>query len=122
MLTYMLPFELLIRDIKTNDLTTSQSNSIKSKLLDTAFTSYSFMERKIPFSNLNVAESNTLQNLTKNKNLKLKTNIKHILSDFTNFKKFDIGENNQLNFLMKSEKKLKDIIKPLYQKGCLTKK
>ena len=122
MLTYMLPFELLICDIKTNDLTTSQSSSIKSKLLDTAFTSYSFMERKIPFSNLNVAELNTLQNLTKNKNLKLKTKIKDILSDFTNFKKFEIGENNQLNFLMKSEKKLKDIIEPLYQKECLTKK
>ena len=29
---YMLPFELLFRDIKTNDLTASQSSSIKLKL------------------------------------------------------------------------------------------
>ena len=49
---YMLPFELLFRDIKTNHLTTSQSSSIKSKFLDTAFTSYNFFERKRPVSNL----------------------------------------------------------------------
>ena len=42
---YMLLFELLFRDIKTNDLTGSQSTFIKSKLLDTAFTSYHFFER-----------------------------------------------------------------------------
>ena len=39
---FILPFELLFRDIKTNDLTTSQSRSIKSKLLNTPFTSYNF--------------------------------------------------------------------------------
>ena len=41
---YMLPFELLFPDIKTNDLAASQSNFIKSKFLDTAFTSYNFFE------------------------------------------------------------------------------
>ena len=38
--------ELLFRDIKTNDLTTLQSISIKSKLLDTVFTSYNLFEEK----------------------------------------------------------------------------
>ena len=66
---YMLPFELLFRDIKTNDLTTSQRSSIKSKLLDTAFTSYNFFKRKRPVSNLSEAELSALENLTKNKNL-----------------------------------------------------
>ena len=37
-------------------------------------------------------------------------------------KKLEIDENKQINFLLNSEKKLKDIIKPLYQKECLTKK
>ena len=64
----MLPFELLFRDIKTNDLTTSQSSSIKSKILDTAFTSYNFFGRKRPVSNLSEAELNALENFTKNKN------------------------------------------------------
>ena len=136
---YMLPFELLFRDIKTNCLTTSQSSSIKSKLLDTAFTSYNVFERIRPVGNLNEAELNALENLTKNKNLVIqkadkgntvviinkndyKTKIKNILSDSTKFKKLEFGDNKQLTFLINSEKKLKDIIKPLYQKQCLTKK
>ena len=80
-------------------------------------------------SNLSVAELNALQNLTKYKNLVIqrankcntvviinkndyKTKIKDI-SNSIEFKKLEIGENN---FLINSEKKLKDIIKPLYQK------
>ena len=66
---YMLPFELLFYDIKTNDLTTSQSSSLKSKLWDTAFTSYNFLERKRPVCYLSEAELNALENLTKNKNV-----------------------------------------------------
>ena len=60
---YMLPFELLFPNIKTNDLAASQSNFIKSKFLDTAFTSYNFFERNRPVSNLNDAELNILENL-----------------------------------------------------------
>ena len=135
----MLPFELLFRDIKTNDLTTSQSSSIKSKLLDTAFTSYDFLKRKRPVSNLREAELNALENLTKNKNLLIqkadkgntvvninkndyKTKIKNILSDSTKFNKFEFGDNKHLNFLINSEKNFKDFIKSLYQKERLTKK
>ena len=73
----MLPFELLFRNIKTNDLTTSQSSSIKSKLLDTAFTSYDFLKRKRPVSNLREAELNALENLTKNKNLLIQKARQH---------------------------------------------
>ena len=51
-----------------------------------------------------------------------KTKIKNISSDSTKFKKLEFGDNKQLNFLINSEKKLKDIIKPLYKKECLTKK
>ena len=111
----MLPFELLFGEIKTNDLTTSQSSSIKSKFLDTAFTSYNFFERKRPVSNLGEAELNALENLTKNTNLVIqkvdngntvviinkndyKTKIKNILSGSTKFKRLEFGDNNQLNF------------------------
>ena len=51
-----------------------------------------------------------------------KTKIKNILSDSTKFKKLEFDDNKQLNFLINSEKKLKDIFKPLYQRECLTKK
>ena len=63
----MTSFELLFRKIKTNDLTTSQTSSIKSKLLGTAFTSYNIFERKRSVSNLSEAELNALENLTENK-------------------------------------------------------
>ena len=103
------------------------------------FTSYNFFERIRPVSNLNEAELDALENLTKNKNLVIqkadkgntvviinkndnKTKIKNILSDSTKFKKLEFGDNKQLNFLINNEKKLKDVIKPLYQKECLTKK
>ena len=107
---YILPFELLFRDIKTNDLTTSQSSSIKSKLLDIAFTSNNFFERKRPVSNLSEAELNALENLTKKKKLVIqkvdkgntvviinkndnKTKMKDILSDSTEVKKLEFGDN-----------------------------
>ena len=106
----MLPFELLFRNIKTNALTASQRNSTESKRLDTAFTSYNFFERKRLVSNLNEAELNALENLTKNRNYVIqkvekgntgviinkndyKTKMKDTLSDSTKFKKLEIGEN-----------------------------
>ena len=133
---FILTFELLFCDIKTNDLTTSQSSSIKAKHSDTAFTTCNFFERKRFVSE---AEFNAFKNLTKNKNLVIqkadknntvfiinksdyKTKIKDILSDSIKFKKLEIDENKQLNFLLNSEKKLKDIIQPLYQKEWLPKK
>ena len=99
-----------------------------TKLLNTAFTSYNFFER-----NFFEAELNALGNLTKNKNLVIqkvdkgntvviinkndyKTKTKNILSDSTKFKKLEFGDNKQLNFLINSEKELKNIIKLLYQK------
>ena len=101
--------------------------------MDTAFTSYKLSERKRSVSNLSEAESNALENLTKIKNLVIhkaekdnivviinkndyKTKIKDRLSNSAKLKKLEIVENKQLNFLINSEKTLKDIIKPLHQK------
>ena len=98
---YMLPFELLFRDIKTNDLATSNSSSIKSKLLGIAFTSY--------------IEKKTCQKFTKSKTLLIqkgdkgntvvivykndyKTKIKNILFDSPKFKELETDENKQLDF------------------------
>ena len=118
-------------------MTTSQNNSIKFRPLETKFTSYNFFKRKRHGSNLSETELNAFENLTKNKNLlnkkagkvntvvkkkDYKTKIKYILSNSTKFKKLEIGENKQLNFLISSEKKLKEFIKILYQKECITKK
>ena len=37
---FMLPFELLFRDIKNSDLSIPQTKAVKSKILDTAFSSF----------------------------------------------------------------------------------
>ena len=101
--------------------------------MDTAFTSYKLSERKRSVSNLSEAESNALENLTKNKNLVIhkaekdnivviinkndyETKIKDRLSNSAKLKKLEIVENKQLKFLINNEKTLKDIIKPLHQK------
>ena len=55
----------------------------------------------------------------------IKIKLKIILltfSDSTKIKELEIDENKKLNFLSNSEKKLKDITKPLYQEECVTKK
>lgn len=45
--------------------------------------------------------------------------MKHLLSDSTNFEKFNIEENEQIKFILSSGKRLNDIIKTLH--GCFTK-
>ena len=43
---YMVSFELLYRDIKTTNLNTIQNETIKTKLLDTAFSSFDTFKKK----------------------------------------------------------------------------
>ena len=105
--------------------------------MDTAFTSCNFFERKRPVSNLSEVGLNASEDLTKNKKLVIQKadkgntvviinknayKTKNILSDFTKFKKIEFGDDKQLNSLTNSERKLKDIIKLLYQKECLTRR
>ena len=47
--------------------------------------------------------------------------MKAIISDRTKFEKFDIQEEKHLNFILNKEKRLREIIKPLHEKGCFTK-
>ena len=50
-----------------------------------------------------------------------KNKIKDIISDSGKFEKLNIEEDKQLNFLINSEKKLKDILKKFFKIGCLDK-
>ena len=66
---FMLPFELLFRDIKNTDLSILQTKAVKSKILDTAFSSFdSFNNNKVR-SNLSKEELKALHNLCKQKHL-----------------------------------------------------
>ena len=66
---FMLPFELLFRDIKNFDLSVPQSKAVKSKLLDTAFSSFDKFNKNQVKSNLSKEEQKALQNLRKQKHL-----------------------------------------------------
>ena len=50
-----------------------------------------------------------------------KTKKKAIISDRSKFVKLDIQKEKRLNFILNKEKRLREIIKPLYEKGCFTK-
>ena len=43
-----------------------------------------------------------------------------IISDRSKFEKHDYQEEKHLNFILNKEKRLREIIKPLYEKGCST--
>ena len=49
---FMLPFELLFRDIKNTDLSIPQTKAVKSKILDTAFSSFDNFNNNKVRSNL----------------------------------------------------------------------
>ena len=66
---FMLPFELLLRDIKSTDLSISQTKSVKSKILDTAFSAFDSFNNNTIKSNLSKEEMKALHNLLKQKHL-----------------------------------------------------
>ena len=47
--------------------------------------------------------------------------IKHVIPDSTKFEIFNIKEDEQLKFIIYSEKKVKRYHKPLYEKDSFTK-
>ena len=63
---FLLPFELLFRDIKGEDLSNKDMSLIKARLLDTALTSYqNFASNRDPPENLTPSEFKALKCLSK---------------------------------------------------------
>ena len=104
---YMASFELLYRDIKTTNLNTLQNETIKSKLWDTAFSSFDTFKRNKPKNNLSEIASQALNSLLQNKDIIIqkadkgntivvidkdayKKKMKAIISDHSKFEKLDI--------------------------------
>ena len=135
---YMVSFELIYRDIKTINLNTLQNKTIKSTLLDTAFSSFdTFKKNKPKYNNLSEIELQALNSLLQNKDITIqkadkgstivvidkdayKKKMKAIISDGSKFE-LDIQEEKHLNFILNKEKRLREIIKPLHEKGCFIK-
>ena len=135
---YMVSFELLYQDIKTANLNTLQNETIKPKMLDTAVSLFDTFKKNKPQNNLSKIELQALNSLLQNKDIvtqkadkgntivvidtdAYKKKMKAIISDRSKFEKLDIQEEKHLNFILNKEKRLRKIIKPLYEKGCFTK-
>ena len=66
---YLLPFELLYRDIHNVDITNEKKEVLKTRIKDCAFSSFnSYNENSAPL-NLTAEEFAALKSLPKNKNL-----------------------------------------------------
>ena len=67
---FLLPFELLFRDVKQVNLHSEYLPLRKARLLDTALSSYeSFFRDQSPSENLTASEFKTLRHLSENKNI-----------------------------------------------------
>ena len=106
----MLPFELLFRNIKNTDLSISQTKSninAKSKVLNTAISSFDSFNNNKMRSNLSKEELKALHNLRKQKHLVIQkadkgntvviteknayiNKMKEIVSDTTKFEQVNI--------------------------------
>ena len=66
---FMLPFEQIYRDIRSEEVPSENLNNLKNKLLDTATSSYAKTKNCRIKSNLSSNEAQVLRNLTKQRDI-----------------------------------------------------
>ena len=136
---FLLPFELLFRDIKREDLCNEDMSAIKARLLDTALTSYqNFFSDREPPENLTSSEFKALKHLSKNKYIVIQkadkgntvvilhkcsyiSVIEEILNDNSKFSKLDIPAGKEINHIVNPEKRITSELKLLKDKGIIDK-
>ena len=136
---FLLPFELLFRDVKQENLHSEDLSLIKARLLDTALPSYeSFSRDQSPSENLTESEFKALKHLSKNKNIVIqkadKGNtivildkisyiraIEEILNDHTKFSNLEIPAGKEINYITNLEKKITSDLKLLKDEEIIDK-
>ena len=129
---YLLPFDLLYRDINLLRISNFSLDCIKARLKDSAFSLYKetskFMEKNLP-----KAEFDALKSLIRNKELIIQkadkgntvvilnrkdyiSKIKLILADTSKFKKIQTDDSKVLNHLIHMESKIVELLKRLKEK------
>ena len=114
---FLLPFELLFRDVKQENLCNEDLSLTKARLLDTALSSYeSFSSDQSPSENLTASKFKALRHLSKNKNIVIqKTDqgntivildricyisaIEEILNDHPKFSNLDIPAGKEISYI-----------------------
>ena len=136
---FLLPFELLFRDIKREDLCNEDMSVIKARLLDTALISYqNFSRDREPPGNLTSSEFKALKRLSKNKDIVIQkadkgntvvildkcsyiSAIEEILNDNSKFSKLDIPTGKEINHIVNLEKRITSELKLLKGKEIIDK-
>ena len=134
---FLLPFELLFRDIKSNSESSVDLATVKAHFQDTAFTSYSaFNKDNSPPSNLSKNEFESLCKLKNEHNLVIQMadkgntivildkdsylkSVKTLLKDSSKFKNIPIAPNKDLNYIINSER-VTDLLKKLKNKNAIS--
>ena len=133
---YLLPLEMVYRDIKTMDVPLSDLDIIKVGLKEYAcssFKKYNFLKEL----NLSRDEYNALKSLSSLKNIIIKKSDKGksvalmnrddyinrmetLILDPVKFKKSWVPENKDYNFMVKEKRLVDNILDTLYEKNAIT--
>ena len=126
---FLLLFELLFSDIKSNIASLVDLASVKARLQNTAFTSYSaFNKDNSLYSNFNKDEFESLWKLKNENNLVIQKankgstivildkhsylkSVETLLKDFSKFKNIPVAPDKDLNYIIYSEKRVTDLLK-----------
>lgn len=133
---YLVNFELLFRDVKNLELSAEDMEFVKTKIKDTALTSFrSFDKNNIP-SNLSESEFQALRNLSSNLDIVIQKSdkgnsvvlvdkvayierVKSLLTDPSKFQTLDIDNDKKLNFIINQEKRLRSVFTSLLEQGSI---
>ena len=133
---YLLPFEMVYRDIKTMDVPSSDLDIIKVALKEYAYSSfkkYNFLKEL----NLSRDEYNALKNLSSLNNIIIQKSDKGnsvvlmncddyinrmdtLISDPAKYQKLLVSENKDYNFMVKEKRLVDNILDTLYEKNVIT--
>ena len=135
---YLLPFELLFRDIDLSEIPSYDKEFIRNRLRDCEITSFRD-SGKINENNLSKKEHLALKDLIENRDLIIQksdkgntvvvlnkndyiSKIKVILSDSSKFQKLSIDQNKVLNHIVHMENRITDVLKKLKNKKVISEK
>ena len=127
---FMLPFELLHRDIKSEEVPSENLKILKNKLLDTATSFCAKIKSCRIKSNLSIDEAKALKNLTKQEDIITQKadkgvkesyieKMKELLSDTSKFEPLEVPPEKHLNFVINFQDKIKSILKSFMIKKLL---
>ena len=136
---FLLSFELLFRDVKQQNLRSEKLSSMKTRLLDTALSSYeSFSNDESTSETVTASEFKALRYLSKNKSIVIQkadkgntivilektpyiSVIGKILDEYTKFCNLDIPAGKEINYVTNLEKRITSDLKLLKDKEIIDK-